>query len=653
MPLDMRGFACLAVAVIGALLAGCRSGPSPPTSTEVPAAVPTDWPTVEEGAKESVFIDKVEVPAKLPSGAQAMMERNGFVVLGDVEASNLKDAYFAVMPNFITSDAVLYVFHCLFRGGLSIYEKQNLAPLCDRLVSAGLTEAQKQYRALTDHRLLAEPARRNVIFFAVAKAVLSGECPLQEREEVEEIVGKINDSDEAGFYPHEDFTTYKPRSVYAEDEALARYFRAMKWVSRVILPIIPGSNDEEPDASIKLRQAYLLGTILREETVRQPWEKLYGEISFFIAEPDSFTPVRFYEVARRIPGWPSDAWVAAVRKEFGKSDYPESKIVPVPQGNPGDAPRKYVQFIGERYIPDGQIHQEACFPYVYERTVPKGLDIGYTLFDSSRAKVHLADEMAKYRDLEPALGRLHAIFSTYASEKEPTSIYAGWIGAVRDVLHPPASRHIPEFFSSDPWRDKSLTTALASWTHLRHDFVLYAKEPAIPASEGMETLVEPVPDAYERLELLARKLKERGFPGMDSFEELCRVLKEVSRCELAGEDWRKSDAVAGSHSWVDSFAQWLLTNFSTHVPVEQPSVVVDVCTDSNPPNRVLHEATGPLNLIVVPGEWGEIRGWVLSYYEFTVDNFTRLTDQEWEERVSHGKHRAARPEWVKSYMYER
>jgi hypothetical protein len=599
-----------------------------------------------------VLIDNVEVPAKLPSGAQAMMERNGFVVLGDVEASNLKDAYFEVMPNFITSDAVLYVFHCLFRGGLSIYEKKNLAPLCDGLVNAGLTEAQKQYRALTDDRLLAEPARRNVVFFAVAKAVLSGNPPVEERGEVEEIVGKINDSDEAGFYPYEDFTTYKPRGVYAEDDVLARYFRAMKWLSRVILPIIPGALDEEPEASIKLRQAYLLGEILRDRGVRKPWQELYGEIGFFIAEPDSFTAVRFHEVARDIPGWPSDQWVTAVRREFGKSDYPESKIVPVPQYNPGDAPSKYVQFMGERYIPDGQIHQEACFPYVPGRTVPKGLDIGYALFDSSRAKVHLADELAKYGDLEPALDRLHRVFSTYASEEQPTSICAGWIGAVRDVLHPPASPHIPEFFASDPWRDKSLTTALASWTHLRHDFVLYAKEPAIPASEGLETLVEPVPEAYGRLELLARKLKERGFPGMEDFGQLCRVLKEVSRCELAGEDWQKSDVVAGNQFWLNSFGQWLLSNFSTHVPVEQPSVVVDVCTDSNPPNRVLHEATGPFNLIVVPGEWGEIRGWVLSYYEFTEDNFTRLTDREWEERVSRGKHHAARPEWVKSYMYE-
>ena len=636
---DMRAFGCFVVLVIGALLAGCRSDSTPPLPTEVPA----DWPEADS-SDDSVFIgEKPEVPRpfELPAGAQRMADEHGFVVFGNIECSNLKDAYFATTwCNFITSDAVLYVFHCLFRGGLSIYEKKNLVPLLERVVEAGLAEARRQRESSADTKLLAESARRNVVFFAVAKALLDDAPPVDEKAEVSEIAGKIVAADEPGFYPDEDFTTYRPRGVYASDEDLSRYFRAMKWLSRVILPIIPGACDGEPEASIKLRQGYLLGEILKEKQVREPWEELYAEIGFFIAEPDSFTPVRFHEVAHDMPGWPGDQWVAAVRREFGKSDYPESKIIPVPQHNPGEAPSKYVQFMGERYIPDGQIHQEACFPHVLERTVPKGLDIGYALFDSSRAKVHLADEFARYGDLEPALNRLHGIFSTYASEEEPTSIYAGWIGAVREVLHPPTSPHIPAFFDSDPWRDKSLTTALASWTHLRHDFVLYAKEPAIPGCMGMEMLVEPVPEAYGRLEALARKLKERGFPGMEDFEALCRVLKEVSRCELAGEDWTES-----------AFAQWLLQHFSPHVPDERPSVVVDVCTDSNPPHRVLHEATGPFNLIVAPGEFSEHRGWVLSYYEFTEDHFTRLTDQEWEARVRRGKHHAARPEWVRSYMY--
>jgi hypothetical protein len=293
------------------------------------------------------------------------------------------------------------------------------------------------------------------------------------------------------------------------------------------------------------------------------------------------------------------------------------------------------------------------------RTVPKGLDIGYALFGSGRAKRHLAGEFAQYPHLKPALARLHGVFSTYACEEEPESIYAGWIGAVRTVLGPPRSPHIPAFFASEAWRDKSLATALASWVHMRHDFVLYGKQPMAPGCAQSGFLVEPVPEAYSRLAHLAEKLADRGFRGMADLRELCLALESVSRCELAGREWaegeldRRSRGMAPERDWeyyLTYFGEWLLSYFSTHVWSERPCVVADVFTDSNA-GLVLHEATGPFNLIRAACDDEVYSGWVLSYFEFTEENFTRLTDEEWERRVERGEHGRARPEWVKSYMY--
>jgi hypothetical protein len=585
-----------------------------------------------------------------------MLASNGFLVLGRAEESQLTHGYMELAARpFITSDAVLYIFHCLFRGGLSTYEKQRMLPLAEQLARRGLVAAREQAEAKRNDPLLAEPTRRNVVLFAVAKALLDGQPPTDEAQEVAEIARKITEAKESGFYPREDYTVYAPRGAYADDPDLARYFRAMKWMSRVMLPIIPGAMDEEPDASIKLRQAYLLGWVLEQKPVGQTWQALYDEVSFFIARPDSFTPQGFRRAASGLPGFPSGEWVAAVRREYAKPKYPESRIEPVPQGSPGNAPRKYVQLMGERFIPDGQIHQEACFPYVHGRTVPKGLDIGYALFGSVRAKTHLEPEFSRYPDLEPALDRLHGEFVTYASENDPTSIYGGWIGAVREVVNPPESPDIAPFFHSDPWRDKSLTTALASWTQLRHDFVLYAKQPMIPGGMSMPqpVLVEPVPQAYSRIAVLSRRLARQGFVGTAELADLCDVLHKAAQCELEGVDWTQGDRIdAEGVQHLNNFGLWLLLHFSSHVAEEQPSIVVDVATDSNPPNLVLHEATGPFNLVIAQDHAAEYQGWVLSYYEFAEPNFTRLTDRQWQQRVIEGKHRAARPEWVRSYMYQ-
>ncbi|NSW54579.1 MAG: DUF3160 domain-containing protein [Armatimonadetes bacterium] len=149
---------------------------------------------------------------------------------------------------------------------------------------------------------------------------------------------------------------------------------------------------------------------------------------------------------------------------------------------------------------------------------------------------------------------------------------------------------------------------------------------------------------------------------MADFGKLCKALKIASEAELAGADLRADETMSKAfqgipgdeewHFYIGAFGQWLLENFSPVVAEEHPCLVVDVAADSNPPNRVLHEATGPFQLVVIPGRKRDyLYGWVLSHYEFSEDNFTRLTDSDWEKRVDKGRHRELRPEWTNSYVY--
>jgi len=643
-----RGIALLTVGPVAVACQGCRAQKG---SGQEKAIAASRYEKPASAAPRVLPQSRGSARSELPKSAQRMLEKNGFVVLGDVERRGLTDAYFETMPNFITADAVLYVFHCLFRGALTAYEKQELLPLTGQVVSLGLAAARDDADRLRRDKLLAEPSRRNLVFFAVAQAVLTGQPPKDEAQEAGGLVAKIEAANEGGYYPNEDFTMYQPRGVYADDEELARYYRAMRWLSRYILPIIPGRMDTPDEADIKLRQARLLGDMLEGNgRLRKAWQKLYDEISFFIARPDSFRPLELVAATKPFGATFDDEWLAKVRSEFAKDKYPASTIMPVLQHNPGDAPSKYVQFMGERFIPDGQVMQETCFPYVGNRIIPKGLDVGFALFDSPRAMTHLAQELKSYPGLEQALRRLRLIFATYGAQEEPDSVYAGWVGAAREVLHPPLTEHTPKFMRTDAWADKSLATCLASWAEMRHDFILYAKETMIPASAGPSALVEPVPETYGRLEKLARKLAGRGFPGFADFEKLCRNLRIVAECELAGKEWRQE--VDSDMGWfIESFGQWLLQRFAPHVAVERPCVVVDVACSSFPPNPVLHEATGPFNLVVARDGGQVYKGWVFSYYEFTQNDLKRVTDAEWEKRVNEARHQQYRPEWARSYLY--
>jgi hypothetical protein len=67
---------------------------------------------------------------------------------------------------------------------------------------------------------------------------------------------------------------------------------------------------------------------------------------------------------------------------------------------------------------------------------------------------------------------------------------------------------------------------------------------------------------------------------------------------------------------------------------------------------VKHVGTGPINLGVFVAPWNDgvqtaFLGPVMSYYEYTTDDFLRLTDQEWNNQYLQS---ALRPEWVNIYL---
>ncbi len=628
----------LAIVAVFVIIGFLRLRPQPRYHEPWGCGPPSDMPAVP-------YRPLGEIPRFRPQEVPPDLRSNGFAVYPDRECWVLEEGYFKAVPPFITSDAVLYVFANLFGGGLATAERDELLPRLEQMVTAGLNAARTRSQELAADPLLAEPARRNVVVFAVASRLLGHETP-DERDEVSQLVARVEAADETEFYPGEDWTIYRPRGAYADDLDRARYFRAMKGLGRRPLPSRPGEADDPQAAEIGLRQAWLLGQMLdAERDVGTPWRQLYETLGFYLARPNSFTPLELLRTVRRIPGPPDDRWLAAVRAEFAKDKYPASAILTVPSGAPDAMPRKYVQLLGERYVVDGQIHQQTCYPYV-NRTLPSNLDIADALFGSPRARILMAGELTAHPDLAGALDRLGMELGSYGAEAEPATIYAGWLGAIRTVLHPPDSPNLPAFMRTEAWQDKSLTTALAAWTQVRHAYVLYAAETNIPACAGPMFYVEPVPDLYHRLGQLASRLDRRGFAGMGEFHELCMVLESVAIDELAG---REPKVEGEWYVYLGLFGQWLLQHFSPHIANERPCCIVDVATDSNTGN-VLHEATGPLNLILVEHDGMVYAGWVLSHYELVEPRFRRLTDEQWEKRVLAGKHRAARAPWTASYF---
>ncbi len=277
-----------AVLIIMAITCGCqREGAQPTGPSPAPEMSLTDARTVNSFDSPcdpwSGRWGKPPDPDAIGRHAQEMLDANGFVVLPGHAIFSLTGAIRAQRP-YITCDSILYVLGSLFRGGISEYERQKLRPLLVEFAEQGLGAAKSDWRSYREGPL-AEPARRNLVLFGVAHALLGGDPPEPVADDVRLITGKIIEARETSVYPGEDYTIYRIRGAYENHPALAGYSRTRKWLSRYLMPLVPGVESAD-ESDLRLRQAVLLGRMMQSDDVMgSAWRSWREASADFIGPP--------------------------------------------------------------------------------------------------------------------------------------------------------------------------------------------------------------------------------------------------------------------------------------------------------------------------------------------------------------------------------
>ena len=624
-----------------------------------------------------INMDAVESVYPISGEAWEKLSQNGFVVLKATE-DYISDCYWQLFGRhevsvFITSDALLHIFHVVHDNMLKTIEKEHLTNFVKDLVVSLQEKSIVRYEEIDSNLShVKEAARRNIIFFSVALKLLEVDCsvPGVVKEEVEEYVEKILNHTVTEFYPGDDYTQYEPRGHYEGDVLLERYFRCMKWISRRIFRIEDSAYPE--DSHIEIIQAVMISQMLEESPDDYSlWDKIYRVTRLLVGTADSIIPGMVFDAVENVFGADFDITmledaqnIEKLREEFSKPEYPKSEIIPVPLEYPGQISEKYIQFMGERYIPDGYAFQQLTFPHVPKRLLPKGLDVMACVLNSQRAEQLLSEDKEAYLFFDSQLAMLQEEFQNYTQEDWTKTVYNNWLYVLKPLLSDFGESY-PLFMQNTAWQDEKLNTTLSSWTQLRHDYILYAKPTYIPAPVSMGYgYVEPIPEFYHLLAALCRKIDseltaEKVLPQnyknamtslarkLDTFEKY--ATKIVNNEPLTKEEWG-----GGEQDDIHGFGLWLLGFFSEYggIEEEKPTLVADVATDSNT-YKVLHEGVGKFNPIIIiyqqpDGTTLAGIGFAMSYYEFTRDNFDRISDSEWEQWVDEGN-LPPRPSWTDSF----
>ena len=533
------------------------------------------------------------------------------------------------------------------------------------------------------------------------------EVPLFVKEEVEAELALIEAH--GGFAPspiflyEEDYSQYVPRGHYTRSEKLQNYFRAFMWHGRMSMLLkdsLINSEDPAKDARIQTIQASLIASQLENKPeLLENWDRIYGVTAFYVGFSDDLGPYEYMEAM--------DSVFGNGERDFNETAVEELKAVlaenqgPKIYGGTGNCVLKPpftpeqadeclenttgFRFMGQRFIPDSymfsnlvgaytgeyQGEKEEPFTFVISgagrpiRGFPRGLD-AMALLGSERA-VYWLDELndSSYENYSVRYGKLDSEFSNFSTAEWNRNLYWSWLYSLQPLLKDYGPGY-PTFMQTDAWQDKELSTTLASWTELRHDTILYAKQSytmtesaiMLPEEKPVVGYVEPVPDFYARL-LALTKMTNRGLDEMGvldptskarltELENILSRLQAISEKELENEELTEED-----YEFIKNFGDQLEGVIAdVDDKARKTTVVADVHTDGNTGNA-LEEGVGYVDMVVVAYKLPDDRilvgaGPVMSYYEFKQPMSDRLTDEKWREMLEANP--PEKPEWVSTYI---
>lgn len=608
------------------------------------------------------------------------------------------------VPNFVTTDVFLHAFHLVFSRGLKNIEEINFAPGLDRMLKNSLTKLNVLEKKSGKDTFVRDTFARARDFLTVPAVLLSPDAKLKPSTRAKGEIDRILKAEGMEKSPlsgrKEDYTFYRPRGHYTGSETLSRYYRAMAYLGGMSVPL-KGDNPEENKSNTAL--IALLCLLFEDKNLYGEWSALYEPLKYLIGEADDPSVADFAAIVKKAlndnPAKLSDAEkMAALHQELIAST-PASRIVDRPSSRPSmtseevEAEATGFRIMGRRFVLDAWIFSRLTSPRVGSDRVPRNLpkteDVMAAL-GSNLADTLLSGDRQGIPQYADALTKVKNDVREFFKKGSP-SVYSDWLETLKLLF---ADKSSPQFFAKSPlWEAKKLLTASSSWTELKHDTVLYAKQSYAEMGDGGEWEVEPfrnpIPRGYvepapqvfnalfnalDRLrEIIAKydlgdRDEESSWHGVrakvEAFREHVMLFRDIAEKEIKNEPLTPDDYWA-----ISQIPSYLNANLLLDSDIIEDgdfdqlrmALVSDVATNAFA-GRVLQVAIGAPRRIYVFVDDSQSGprvtvGYTYSFYEFARPlSAGRMTDEEWKKLV-YDKGRQAEleklmPEWSRGLFVE-
>ena len=611
-----------------------------------------------------------------------MLGQTGFAIV-PAEHNQLFHVYekndYADFPSFVTTDLYLQLFHLYFDCVLRDVEEKRL----DSLMIAFSSRMGAELKVLAGSSREAEvrnAAAYGQAWFAVASWLFSHDkapaqtarldVPEDYRQRVTDEIHKAfaakNAYSEMLEYspPGEPFAyaLFRPRGHYTRSQLCRRYFRGMMWLQTAHF------RTDKPE---KMKQIALIADVFnRQPEMRKLYNKVNEPITCLMGTPDNITLGQVADLVRQT-GLPaekllsSDKAMRELTQEIEKLAQKQMRIV-IPSERTG---RYLVDIMPQRYQPDAAALIETVDHKSKDslRPCPKGLD-WMAVMGLPGAERILTEELKEAQKWPGFAGALDEARRKTADTQWDACMANRWMQSLQTLGDTAQVR--PYFMQTPQWQKKILNTALASWAELKHDAILYAKQPMLaecgdggPEAPVVKGYIEPNVRFWEKAVDLVTQMDrllstyglqtEKAKVSSERIRELAEFCRDVSRKELAGkqltdEEYEQIEIVGATVENISlelvSEGNQMLQGWSDVVSTDKKvAVVADVFTVNGDnvaikDKCVLYEGVGPAYeiyvVVEINGSLYLTRGAVFSYREFTrLMSDPRMTDEEWQKEL--------------------
>ncbi|NEO21090.1 DUF3160 domain-containing protein [Moorena sp. SIO4A5] len=671
----------------------------------------------------------------------SVFNKNGFVVSERLGTKSFARMFYRIysndLPVFVSADSILHAWHMSYDAMLKELEEKVLAPSLEKILQ-GMAEtipvAAKEY----GNGELESSLKDVDYFLAVARSLLKPNSAKQSKNKrLQIIVGKSNneaspESDLAdepvktylnqdervaetlnfvkaqqlqgfklfGRERRVDFSQFKPRGHYENSERLRKYFQAMMWCGRIDFRIAGKPEEASPR---ELGAAIIFHDLLKKSGNFELWQQFDEIIQTFVGWTDSMTFAQLDKLLVQAQiNSPANVNSRSSLEQlqntildgkFGIQNIRGHYHLLFKEEKP-QLPRSFT-ILGQKFVLDSWVMSQVVdVSKIWDGTFikqnrPTALDVAFAALDNNQVTPNLVERITNLEKQQPKVGLNYqnnlAAAKNVIDQQDPSvwkdNIYMNWLATLRELSVPTSNSKYPEAMRTQPWAMKTLNTQLASWTQLRHDTILYAKQSygIFLACEYPAGFVEPRPEFWERFEqmvrLTAQQLKKTPLESqeiqtkqvkfLEQFAQKLGIIKEIASKELAQQPLTKVETkflkdiveIIQRASGSPKYEGWYPKLFYSNPKDSDKwdALVADVHTSigEREPDIVLHEGVGNVDMLMIAVENGDDRmvfaGPVMSHYEFEVPSVMRKSDSEWKQDIQN-KNIPPRPDWTKDYL---